>query len=323
LLGRFWLSPLSMLLVSLIGAAAAGCVTTLLLARPGRPLATRLSEFVSILSDDTPAGGRGSLTRAFFDRAERPFARAAWWSRFNEELEIARIRMPAVQVVLWTAVLTIASAWILTLVGGARISALPALTIPFAVRTVIKFKLKRQRNQFAEQLPENLQVLASALRAGHSFVGALSVVVDESDEPSKREFRRVVADEQLGVPLDDALMVVVRRMDNRDLEQVALVAALQREAGGNSAEVLDRVTETVRGRFEVRRLVQTLTAQGRMSRWILSLLPGGLLAVITLLNPNYTEPLYKTTAGQLMLALGGVMVCAGSLAIKKIINIKV
>ena len=129
------------------------------------------------------------------------------------------------------------------------------------------------RDAFADQLPDNLEVLASALRAGHSLVGAMSVVVEEAPEPSKEEFRRIVTDEQLGIPLDETLEVTARRMDSRDMEQVAVVALLQRDAGGNMAEVLDRVIENIRARQEVLRLVRTLTAQGRLSRWILSLLP--------------------------------------------------
>ena len=191
------------------------------------------------------------------------------------------------------------------------------------MRAIINRRVERQRQAFAEQLPDNLQVLASALRAGHSLVGALSVVVDDAPDPSRREFRRVLADEQLGVSLEDALEVVAERMDSRDVKQVALVAALQHETGGNTAEVLDRVAETVRERFELRRLVRTLTAQGRMSRWVLTSLPILLLVVITLLNPRYVSPLYSHSTGRVLLFAAAVMVAGGSLVIRRIINIKV
>jgi tight adherence protein B len=166
-------------------------------------------------------------------------------------------------------------------------------------------------------------VLSSALRAGHSLIGALSVVVTDAPEPSRREFRQVVADEQVGVPLDDAMRRVAERMGNRDLEQIALVAALQRETGGSAAEVLDRVAETVRDRAALRRLVRVLTAQGRMARWIVSSLPVGLLLVITVLNSTYMTPMFTKPLGQLMLAFAFVMVVAGSLVIRKIVDIKV
>src|SRR5205814_2429226 len=185
--------------------------------------------------------------------------------------------------------------------GSLFVGMVVAVVIPFGVRSLLKRKLARQRKLFAEQLPDNLQVLASALRAGHSFIGALSVVVNDAPEPARTEFSRVVADEQLGVPIEDALRVVVERMDNRELEQVALVAALQRETGGNTAEVLDRVTDTIRERFELRRTVNTLTAQGRMSRWVLTLLPIGLLVIITLINPGYINIMYSSVAGRILL----------------------
>jgi tight adherence protein B len=112
-------------------------------------------------------------------------------------------------------------------------------------------------------------------------------------------------------------------MDNRDLAQVALVAALQRETGGNTAEVLERVTETIRERFELKRLVKTLTAQGRMSRWVVSLLPVGLLVIITTINPDYMQPMFDRPAGRLLMVAGAVLVVSGSLVIKKIVDIKV
>jgi tight adherence protein B len=135
--------------------------------------------------------------------------------------------------------------------------------------------------------------------------------------------QRVVAAEQLGVPLDIAMAVVVKRMDSRDLEQVALVAELQRQAGGNAAEVIDRVAETVRERFELRRLISNLTVQGRMSRWIVSGLPVALVAIISLINPHYLHPLTSHLAGKVLLVLAAILVVAGSLAIKRIVDIKV
>ena len=133
----------------------------------------------------------------------------------------------------------------------------------------------------------------------------------------------MVADEQLGVPLDEAIDAVADRMESSDLRQVGLVAALQHETGGNTAEVLDRVADTVRERFELRRLVRTLTTQGRMSRWILTSLPAFLLAAISFLNPEYVEPLYTRQGGRILLVVAAVMVTAGSLVIRKIINIRV
>ena len=118
-------------------------------------------------------------------------------------------------------------------------------------------------------------MIASALRSGHSFAGALAVVVESASEPMKSEMQRVVADEQHGVPIPTSLRVVAERMASSDVEQLAMVAELQRESGGNAAEVIDGVAETVRERFDLKRLVDTLTMQGRMTRWIVLALPVG------------------------------------------------
>jgi tight adherence protein B len=115
----------------------------------------------------------------------------------------------------------------------------------------------------------------------------------------------------------------VRRMESRDLDQVALVASLQRETGGNTAEVLDRVTDTVRERLALRRSVETLTAQGRLSRWVLTALPVVLLIAMSLINPSYPAPLFHTTPGHIALVLAAVMLVSGSLVIGRIVNIKV
>jgi tight adherence protein B len=317
---RIWQSAATMLFISLLSAGLFA-VGVMLILRPKRGnLRARMAQFVSVrLPSEKDDEGR--LTERVFLGAERSLETTKWWARFVDTLELADVRMPAVTFLLWTFVATFFTMWLLALVAGSLLFGLLGLCVPFATRGWIKRKVDRRRSQFAEQLPDNLQVLASALRAGHSLVGALSVVVDDASEPSKSELRRVVADEQLGIPLEEALNVS-RRMDNRDLQQVGLVAALQRESGGNMAEVLDRVTETIRERFELRRMVKTLTAQGRMSRWVVSLLPIVLLAAISLLNPEYIAPLFNETFGRILLAMAAVMLVAGSLIIKKIVDIK-
>jgi tight adherence protein B len=320
---RFWGSTLTMLLVSLIAAGLVALSASILLTQPrSRTLRRRMGEFVSVASADEATQDGPNLPGRVFTGAERGLSHARWWDRFNSDLEIAEVRMPAVQIVLWTFVGTIVATWLLgALLSG--IFAVLGLAVPLVVRSILKRKLRKTRAAFADQLPDSLQVLASALRAGHSLIGALAVVVEESAEPSKREFGRIVTDEQLGVPLEEALDRVAQRMASRDLDQVSVVAELQRRTGSNSAEVLDRVTETVRERFALRRLVSGLTAQGRMSRWVLTCLPLGLMLVIALLNPGYLHPLLHTGFGKFLLVLGAIMVTCGSLIIKRIVEIEV
>jgi tight adherence protein B len=321
---RIWQSGSTMLLIVLLASVLIGMGVTSILQGPRQgTFRRRMAEFVSL---PTAAGQRptAQLTERVLEGTESLLQGSSWWEKFKWELKIAGITMPAEQIVVLTALGMIVLAFLVHFISGSLLlSIVFAGFVPYAARWYIKRALARRRRQFAEQLPDNLQVLASALRAGHSFVGALSVVVDDAPEPARSEFGRVVADEQLGVPIEDALRVVAERMENRELEQVALVAALQRETGGNTAEVLDRVTDTIRERFELRRTVQTLTAQGRLSRWVLTFLPVSLLAIITLINPGYINILYSSMAGRILLVLAGISVMAGSFAIKRIVDIKV
>jgi tight adherence protein B len=326
-LTRFWTSPLTMTLVGLLAAVLIGVGAFLTLSGPKKgTVRRRMAEFVSVPDAIRESSRRptAQLTEKMLEGTDSMLRGATFWQRFGWELEIAKVAMPREQIVVLTAVGSLLSVLaIKVLFGSLLIGLVIALTIPLAVRSLLKRKLEGQRKLFAEQLPDNLQVLASALRAGHSFIGALSVVVNDAPEPARTEFQRVVADEQLGVPIDEALHVVVERMASRELEQVALVAALQRETGGNTAEVLDRVTDTIRERFELRRTVQTLTAQGKMSRWVLTSLPLFLLAAITLLNPGYMQVMYDSPVGKALLVIAGISVASGSLVIKRIVNIKV
>jgi tight adherence protein B len=318
---RFWSSAASLVFIVLMIAGLASLGAMLLIRVPKGTLLRRIGEFVSITSPEDEAAGRKALTTKVFAGAEESLAKTKWWAQFNEELEIARVPIPAVQILFGAAVGTLIAAVILFLITPVFV--VFALAVPFIARDLVRRKLKAVRDDFADQLPDNLQVLASALRAGHSFVGALSVVAVDAPEPAQREFQRVVADDQLGVPIDESLREVARRMASTELEQVGLLAELQRASGGNMAEVLETVVETIRDRFDLRRLIKTLTAQGRMARWILTLLPAFLAVVLTLLNPSYMHPLFATTAGQVLVALATVMVVAGSLLIKRIVNIKV
>jgi tight adherence protein B len=292
-----------------------------LVRRPRRTLVRRIGSFVSLPQASDEDKPRQLLSHRLLAETERSLANTRWWARLRQELEIAGIRVPPEQVVVGTALATVLAAFVLMLISP--ILVVFAFGVPMLVYSVIKRKLNKIRDAFVEQLPDNLQVLASALRAGHTFVGALSVVAQDAPEPSRSELQAVVADEQLGVPLEDSLREVGERMDNIDLEQVALLAELQKQAGGNMAEVLETVIDTIRNRFDLQRLVKTLTAQGRMARWLLTLLPLFLAGAITLLNPAYMRPLIASSGGRIACVIATVMVIAGSLAIKRIVNIKV
>jgi tight adherence protein B len=315
----FWRSSLALILVGLAAASLVGtAVVILVMPRGDRPMLARIGQFVTLAGVTGTRRAAGDMTPG----AGPEVKRSRWSAWLEETLEIAQIPVTPGRVVAGTLA-GMALAVIVLVAAIGPLAAVLALLVPVGVRAFLASKLAKTRREFVDQLPDNLSVLASALRAGHSLVGALSVVVDDAPEPARREFRRVIGDEQRGVPLEDAFDEVARRMDCRDLEQVAVVAALGRDTGGNTAEVLDRVVETIRERSALRRLVRTLTAQGRMSRWIVSFLPGFLVIGIMMINPGYLSPLWDNGFGRLLLMLGVVMVVSGSLVIRRIVNIKV
>jgi tight adherence protein B len=317
---RIWRSWITLLVVCLLVSGLIGFGLFVALRPTGTTVRKRLSDFVTTAGTGTKA--RDPLPSRIFEGTEESLEQTRWWQRFVEILNLAEVQIPPVQLIVGTLILTLFVAWFMaTFVSG--ILALVGLAVPLFVRGLILYRVDKRRRAFAEQLPDNLDVVASGLRAGHSLVGGLSLVVKDAAEPSRTEFQRVIADEQLGVPLEDALTVVARRMKSREIEQVALVSSLQRETGSNSAEVLDRVIENIRERQGLRRLVRTLTAQGRMARWVVSFLPLGLLLLISLINPKYMKPLFTHTSGRVLLAVGAIMIVTGSVVIKKIVNIKI
>lgn len=320
---RVILSPWLMLFVVVsVVALLAFALLTMLEARR-RSLRRRMAQYVSVPTEEESRARRAEVAALLAQKAQRRVAGRRWWQRFESDVELAGFRLSALALAGWTIVGGIVASLVAAILLESFWGLLVGLLAPFVTRFLVSRKVRKTREAFAEQLPDNLDVLAGALRTGHSTMGALAVMVDSAAEPSKSEFRRVLQDEQLGVPLEDALMVMARRMRSYDAEQVAVVMGLQKEAGGNTAEVLDRVAETIRGRMELRRLVRVLTAQARISRWILTALPIVVFVLLVFTGGDYLDPMLGSLGGQIALVVGGVMVVIGSLWIKKIAELDV
>jgi tight adherence protein B len=318
----FWRTTWAAVLACILCAALIGLAAMALLA-PRRSVRHRVGKFVSTAPDEKPKSWTGTLLERAFSDDGHGLEHSRRWATFVQEVELARVGISVRQIVALTGLGTVLLGWLLVTATASPLGAALALSLPVGVRIAIRVLVERERHAFHEQLPDNLQVIAAAMRAGHTFVGALALVAEDAPEPSRRELRRVLSDEQLGVPLDDALNGVTERMNSRDFEHVALVAALQRETGGNTAEVIDAVTETIRERLELRRLVHSLTAQGRLSGWVVSALPVVLLVLISFINPHYIHPLFHRTAGVIALGVAAAMLVTGFLIIRRIVDIKV
>lgn len=187
--------------------------------------------------------------------------------------------------------------------------------------------LKRLRasrlKAFDEQFPEVVDLLARALRAGHSFGSALRMVGEEMENPAAGEFSKTFDDYTYGKVLEDSLQDLVRRVGLQDVKFFVTAVVLQKETGGNLAEILDSIGSIIRDRFRLQRQVRTLSAEGRLSGIILSLLAPGLLLMLWLTTPTYVAPLFEHPMGRTMLMTGLGFQLGGMLIIRKLVNVKV
>lgn len=285
-------------------------------------VAERVSAYVQLKNDDNEVS-KSLIERALGDSQSRKIVRSPLITQLRVEMEVADIKLGFEQLMGASLLLAVLVGWLLYKSVHSPFAALLGVFVPVGAVLGIRFLAGRERRKFSEQLPDNLQVVASAMRAGQTFIGSLKAVLEDAPEPSRREIRRAVLDEQIGIPLADALNHVTERMKSEDFQHVAIVASLQRETGGNTAEVIELVAETVRERIEIRRMVRSLTAQGRLSGGILSMLPVAMLIFISMINPRYVHPLFHSTAGLIALGIAITLVVMGGLVIKKIIEIKV
>jgi tight adherence protein B len=187
----------------------------------------------------------------------------------------------------------------------------------------LKFKRGKRFKQFAAQLPDALELIARALRSGHSIGAGFNLVAQEMNDPIASEFTKVFEEQNLGIPIDEALKNMVERIPNLDLKFFATAIILQRTTGGDLAEILDKIGELIRERFKIWGQVQALTGEGRLSGVVLLGLPPVLFAAVYKLNPDYLMVLFTDEMGIKMLVGAVIMQLLGALVIRKIVNIKV
>jgi tight adherence protein B len=187
----------------------------------------------------------------------------------------------------------------------------------------LKFSVARRRKKFIAQLPDALTTLAGSLRAGRSLGQALEALAREMEAPMGRELRKVVAEVRLGRPLNEALDDAVDRIGSPDFRWAVLAIQIQAEVGGNLAELLNRVADTMRARSRLRGEVKALTAEGKASAMMLVVMPPALGMVMYGVNPTYMGPMFTTTAGHIMLGISAVMIAIGFFWMKKVVTIDV
>lgn len=202
---------------------------------------------------------------------------------------------------------------------------LPAFAISTGILPLFWLFMRRKRriNRINQQLPEALELLSRSLRSGHSLAAGFGLIASEMHEPISREFGRAFEEQNLGIPLDEALQDMTVRVPNMDLRFFATAVILQRATGGDLAEILDKIGRLVRDRFKLAGQIQALTGEGRLSGIVLLALPPTLFAVMYYLNRDYCMVLFRDPTGRQLLAGALVLQFVGALTIRKIISIKV
>jgi tight adherence protein B len=187
----------------------------------------------------------------------------------------------------------------------------------------LMFKKSRRMAQFEEQFPEALDLLSRALRAGHAFQTAMGMVADDLKEPVGPEFRKTFDQQNFGLPLRDSLFQLADRLPLMDVRFFTTAVLIQRDTGGNLAEILDNLAHVVRERFRIRRDIRTKTAHGRFTGLVLLGLPAGLGVILAMINPDHMDLLFTHRIGQMLIGIAIVMQTVGFFWIRRILDLEV
>jgi tight adherence protein B len=219
------------------------------------------------------------------------------------------------------AVATTVATLALLLVAGPLGALVVGVLVPVGFRATVTRRGRKRRAQFDDQLSDALHTVAGGLRAGHSLVQSIDSLVHEAESPIRDEFERVLFESRLGHPLPVAMRNVAARMGSEDFDRVAEAIEIQYEVGGDLAELLDLVTNTIRERRRVHRQIRALTAEGRLSGTILFCLPIAMFGFIAFANRTYMSELTGTAGGKVVLAIAGALMIVGAIWLRRIVRL--
>ncbi len=238
-------------------------------------------------------------------------------------LERARVPMrPGEFVVTAVSLGVVLGALLAAVTGQAFVGVGAFVAIPFLARAFLNWRIERRRKRFEAQFPDALTLIASSLSAGHTFLRSIQMMCEESPAPLSEEFARVVNETQLGDPVVDALERMGKRLDIRDVDWVVQAIRIQQTVGGKLADLLHTLADFIRAREEVRREVLVLTAEGRISAYVLGGLPLFLLLAISAISPGYMDPMFRGW-GIFWLAVGAAWAAVGFAFILRMVKVEV
>jgi tight adherence protein B len=245
-----------------------------------------------------------------------------WSRRIASALERAGYRVLPGEFLILVGSATASGALLGGLLAGPVLGILLLLVVPGLAWMLLRVKEGRRKTAFANQLNDTLQLLAGGLRAGHSLLRAIDAVSREAASPTAEEFARVVNQTRLGRDLNDALEETASRMGSEDFSWVAQAIGIHREVGGDLSTVLDEVGHTIRERNQIRRQVASLSAEGKMSAYVLIALPFVVLAILGITSPTYVGKFVESPIGFAMIGAAAVMLTLGSLWMRKVVSFK-
>jgi tight adherence protein B len=258
-----------------------------------------------------------------FQVTEKALGKSRFWVKLSALIERADLAIKTAELFYAMAACCIVLGFLVSTAGGSTLVSLGGLVVGALLPVgAVWMKGRRRLAAFEEQLPDILLGIAASLKAGHSFKQGLQAVVDDGAEPAAKEFKRVLTETRLGRPLDAALTDMAERVGSPNLSFIVTAISVQTQVGGSLASLFDMVADTVRNRQQFARKIKALTAMGRMSAYVLVALPFFLAAALTLINPSYMAPLFKTSAGHMMIFTAIGMMIVGSLFLKKIVSFK-
>jgi tight adherence protein B len=214
------------------------------------------------------------------------------------------------------------SAALYGLTGAVLVAVIGLFIGPFGAVSFVRFRIARRKKAFEAALPDALTLIASSLSAGHTFLRAIQMMCEEAEPPMSEEFARVVAETRLGDPLVDALARMAKRLEVRDLDWVVQAIRIQQTVGGRLADLLHTLADFIRAREEVRRDVAVLTAEGRISAYVLTALAPFMFLAIQVVSPNYMEPMFSGM-GLVVLGATALLMVFGSVVIFRMCKIEV
>ena len=265
---------------------------------------------------------RDWFRQGFGEAADRRLSKDDRGKALKTMLEVSGFKMRPAE---WLAIVGGAAVLLGVVVGiwqGLVLGLLFVIFGPLFGYLWLRLKVSKAQSAFEEQLPETLQLLAGSLRAGMSFVQALSAVGHEAPAPTKEEIRKVLTENRLGRSVVSSLRDVVMRMDSQDFDWVVSAVEVHQEVGGNLADVLERVAATIRARNRVRGQVKALSAEGRLSGVILAILPPGVFGIMYMSNRPYAARLIEETTGQIILGIALLFVAMGSVWLHRMARFK-